>query len=189
MPGYDPVPEHAEQLQGQLRRGRAQGPTPFDPDPVDKSLTQAVYEDALNIPEGATDAEATVKRRREQKFIRDHLLGGHANASCQLCGRTFPQGFLIAAHIKPRKDCSEDERKDVAHIAMLACSFGCDVLYETGVIYVDEAGKVRAGDNAKRVADVDEELARCVGKPCLAHRAGSAAYFRWHRLNVAGVES
>ena len=34
-------------------------------------------------------------------------------------------GFLVAAHVKKRFLCSDDERRDLRHVAVLACTFGC----------------------------------------------------------------
>ena len=49
----------------------------------------------------------------------------------------------MAAHVKKRAVCSDTERRDLHHVAMLACSFGCDALYESGWITVDENGYVQ----------------------------------------------
>lgn len=37
-------------------------------------------------------------------------------------------GFLIAAYIKKRPICSDNERRDLSHVAMLACTLGCDAV-------------------------------------------------------------
>ncbi|MCB9797103.1 MAG: hypothetical protein H6741_30830 [Alphaproteobacteria bacterium] len=197
VPGFDPDPEHAAILQRQLRGGGpaerpkrrpGDGPlSPFEAEPVNPALTEQAYLEALRIPEGATDLVGRAKRRTEQRYLRQLLLRGRDAAACDLCGRVYPPGFLVAAHIKRRADCSEAERKDARHVVMLACRFGCDALYEAGVIYVDDGGVVREGRAAERLEGQEEELQRCANRPCGAWREGSAGYFRWHREVVAGV--
>jgi hypothetical protein len=58
-----------------------------------------------------TDAPATSKARNEQGILRAFLFGKKLMDSCDLCGRQFPVGFLVAAHIKRRDSCTDDERK------------------------------------------------------------------------------
>ena len=65
------------------------------------------------------------------------MIGDADHASCAICGEVYPVRFLWASHIKTRKACSEEERRDLANIAMLACLFGCDVLYEHGYASVE----------------------------------------------------
>jgi hypothetical protein len=50
----------------------------------------------------------------------------------------FPVDLLVAAHIKRRSLCSETERRDLHNVAMLACKFGCDALFEEGYWLVSE---------------------------------------------------
>ncbi len=78
------------------------------------------------------DSTASVKVRREQARLRALLAGGRAHAACALCGHVYPMEFLVAAHIKKRSLSSDDEHRDLQHVAMLACTFGCDSLYESG---------------------------------------------------------
>ena len=88
------------------------------------------------------DAAVTAKRRREQGALRGALLGMRTEGSCALCGETYPAEFLVAAHIKKRQYADDDERRDIPNIAMLACKFGCDELFERGYISVDESATV-----------------------------------------------
>ena len=78
--------------------------------------------------------------RVEQSYLRRALFKGPA-APCDLCGRVFEVEFLVAAHIKKRADCDDQERRDVAHVVMSACRFGCDELYERGYIAVGDDGQ------------------------------------------------
>lgn len=89
----------------------------------------------------AMESEYVGKRRAEQQYLRQYLLPG-VKGQCLLCGRTFSRDFLVAAHIKKRSLCTPEEKADIPAIAMLACRFGCDELYERGMIAVSQQGKV-----------------------------------------------
>lgn len=89
----------------------------------------------------ATDRSYKAVARIEQRYIRQQLLGA-GEARCALCGRIFDERFLVAAHIKRRSDCTEEERRDIPAIAMLACKFGCDELFEQGMIIVNSQGTI-----------------------------------------------
>ncbi|GLX97793.1 hypothetical protein [Herbidospora sp. NBRC 101105] len=136
---------------------------------------QSLYFDGdLNRPTTAT-------QRREQASLRQSLLGSAAEAECSICGETYPVRFLITAHIKLRSLCSDDERLD-KHVAMLACQFGCDALYETGYISVGSDGKivtvVPPTDGA-----LANQLTRLAGRSCGSFTDGSRSYFEWHFAN------
>ncbi|MFS0700037.1 hypothetical protein AB6N24_08715 [Cellulomonas sp. 179-A 4D5 NHS] len=120
--------------------------------------------------------------RGEQGKLRQRLFGSATSANCAVCGERFPVRFLWAAHIKKRSVCSDDERRDLGNIGMPACVFGCDALYESGYVGVDESGHVRVS-YADEPA-VAERLAGLEGRGCLAFSAKSSAYFAWHRTNV-----
>ena len=94
-------------------------------------------------------------------------------------------GFLIAAHIKKRSICSDDERRDLRHVAMLACTFGCDALYETGWITVGQDGRVQTvpPDNVPE-GKIQEHLRHLAEQRCAAHSDASEPYFAWHRTIV-----
>lgn len=86
------------------------------------------------------DSTAAVEVRREQTLLRGLLAGGRQAADCALCGWEFPVQLLVAAHIKKRSLFSGGERRDLRHVAMLACALGCDALYEAGWITVGPTG-------------------------------------------------
>lgn len=87
------------------------------------------------------ESEYVGKRRAEQQYLRQFLLPG-VEGECLLCGRTFSRDLLVAAHIKKRSLCTPEEKADIPSVAMLACKFGCDELYERGMITVNPQGKV-----------------------------------------------
>jgi hypothetical protein len=116
--------------------------------------------------------------RAEQRFLRDQQLQLRGS-SCSLCGHSFPEQLLVAAHIKPRSACSEKERMDTRNVSILACLFGCDALFELGYVVVGESGVIEAGKpGASQVRDRVEGL---VGRKCRAHDERSRGYFAWHR--------
>ena len=81
-------------------------------------------------PERRTETQA----RLEQSSLRKILLKGASKAKCAVCGNEFPEQFLVAAHIKKRANCTDEEKRDHHNIACLMCKFGCDDLYERGAI-------------------------------------------------------
>ena len=73
-------------------------------------------------------------------------------------GRCLPRGLLVAAHVKPRSECSEEERRDIPHVAMAACLLGCDALYETGYLTVDATGRIVTARPITRASHVETVL-------------------------------
>lgn len=103
-------------------------------------------------------------------LIGEEIPGNREVAACPLCGHEYPMGFPVAAHAKKRSLCSDEERRDLRHVAVLARAFGCDALYEEGCL-------VRCGSGCV--------TAPCVGRPgcgpcpgwsgCCEHREWLAA--------------
>ncbi|WP_435745434.1 hypothetical protein [Microbacterium sp. PMB16] len=125
---------------------------------------------------GETDAVTIGRRRREQGRLRAFLLNGRSSAGCDICGRELPASLLVAAHITPRALSDDAQRGDFAAIAMLACSLGCDDLFEVGYIVIDEGGIARAGRPAETAALLDAVTA-LVGLQCAAHNERTANQF------------
>ncbi|MBP2329497.1 hypothetical protein JOF56_009882 [Kibdelosporangium banguiense] len=158
----------------------------FTDNPATVTLSTSIRLQTGSDPAFAVlDGVAQVKIRKEQAQLRNLLAGDRAQAACALCGHEYPMGFLVAAHVKRRAVCSDDERRDLNHVAMLACSFGCDALYESGWITVDEHGHVRttslAGLPESRLR---QQLQHLDGRRCTAHSDRSEPYFAWHRGTV-----
>jgi len=63
---------------------------------------------------------------------------------------------------------------------MPVCKIGCDELYESGYISVDEAGRILATDQ-KTTPALKEVLAAVKGLTCSAFKPANAHYFAWHR--------
>ena len=131
------------------------------------------------------DGVASVKVRKEQAQLRNLLAGNRELATCALCGQEYPMGFLVAAHVKKRSICSDDERRDLRHVAMLACTFGCDALYEAGWITVGQDGNVQTVlVDGLPEGRIREHLKHLAGHRCAAHSPASERYFAWHRMTV-----
>ena len=131
------------------------------------------------------DGTAAVKVRKEQAVLRGLLAGGRDLAACALCGQEYPMQFLVAAHVKKRSLCSDEERRDLQHVAMLACVFGCDALYETGWITVGQDGRVQTiPPTSAPGGRIGQHLQALQGRQCTAHNQSSETYFAWHRTTI-----
>jgi hypothetical protein len=130
--------------------------------------------DLENLTE--TDRQRMIVGRCEQQLLRRLVVGRSQAYTCQMCNRELPVDLLVAAHIKPRSACDEEERRDPKNVIAL-CKLGCDDLFERGYIVV-EAGKVVEGRKAKTLA-VREYVAALSGQDCPAWDLSRKAYFGW----------
>jgi hypothetical protein len=145
---------------------------PAAPTPTDLARLLA------GLPTG-TEAIVTAIRRLEQGLLRRTLLPG-TTGICDLCGDELPVQFLVAAHVKKRSVCSDSERLDIPAIAMVACKFGCDALYEEGYLAVDHQGLIVISSLAPKRGAAAGYLARLNGRVTPAFNPVRAAYFGWH---------
>jgi len=137
------------------------------------------------LPPGISDElDRTYKRavRREQTHLRAALLGAKnaTHAVCALCGKNLPVGLLWASHIKPRSRCSDDEKRDIPNVAMLACTLGCDALFERGYVGVDSKGAISVSTAISGAMEVAGHL---LDRQCSAFTTARANYFAWHWTN------
>ncbi|MBB2900488.1 hypothetical protein FHR75_001276 [Kineococcus radiotolerans] len=130
-----------------------------------------------------TERQVAAAQRLEQGLLR-HWLLPDASGVCALCGRDFPAQLLIAAHIKKRAACTNQERMNMPAIAMLACKLGCDSLFEAGHISVDANGSVIVSSLAHEPGAAGEYLKSFAGKSSPAWNADRATYFEWHRKHT-----
>jgi hypothetical protein len=125
----------------------------------------------------STDREVTTLARKEQLFWQKYLFQRSGMAKCGICGAVLPRKFLAVAHIKPRRLCSHEERVDKDNV-MAACIFGCDALFDKGMLFV-ECGMI--GTNISDLTGVlKQRIGPLLGKPCAYWNAQSATYFRQH---------
>ena len=151
------------------------------PEPIEKQISELIGDFSAG-----TDRVSSGTSRREQAALRQRLLRQRLRAPCGICGRTLSEGLLWAAHIKPRKDCSERERLDI-NVAMLACVLGCDALFGKGIIYLDETGIVQTNGKYAKEEDLVAFFKGIEGKKSVAFSEKSKVYFSWHRKNVAEI--
>jgi hypothetical protein len=125
------------------------------------------------------DVPVSSTRRREQDFLRNVLLAGRVSATCDLCGTELPAALLVAAHIQRRSELDNTARARFREIAMLACSLGCDTLYECGYLAVSSTGLLLVA--SEQPGQLGQHLARLRGRPCAAFTPASASHFQQHR--------
>ena len=133
---------------------------------------------------GETDASVERRVRREQRLLREALGLGIGSHPCSLCGRTYPDRLLIAAHIKKRSKCTYEEKTDIPAIAMIACAFGCDALFEHGYVVVNDEGLIEATPWSESDTHLHEMVMALVGKPVTNLNLDSLPYFEWHKTNA-----
>jgi len=126
------------------------------------------------------EADYLARRRLEQDALRSFLLGGRGVGRCKICEREYGAGFLVAAHIKMRAKCTNTEKRDFRNVAMLACKFGCDELYERGYIGYSPTGDLLVS-RALRDANATAYVAGIPKRIVLS--AEQAKYFAWHLAN------
>lgn len=107
-------------------------------------VKESEYLDVINNPLDnleTVDSKVLSNQRIEQNFLRRQLFKNKTHDRCSICGEDMPISFLCCSHIKKRCMCSLDEKKDYKNIVTPMCKFGCDDLYEKGLIGVKD-GKV-----------------------------------------------
>lgn len=129
---------------------------------------------------GILDRYAIAAGRGEQAELRQRLFGGRDEAPCALCGEVYPVDLLVAAHIKQRAACTDDECRDLDNVAMAACLLGCDALYELGYITVDATGHIMAADGPYPGV-VGGRIGRLAGRRVGLYAPATGHYFAWHR--------
>lgn len=127
-----------------------------------------------------TDGTIQSTVRKEQSSLRDGLFKGKKTIACGICGNEFPSEFIHAAHIKKRSVCSHEERLD-RNVVMPACLFGCDALFERGLITVDDDGLIASGKASQLTDELILSIDARVGKLAVSFNEKNAKYFKWHR--------
>ncbi|MER7174169.1 hypothetical protein [Streptomyces mesophilus] len=155
-------------------------PAPAAPAPVDEQEEEA----AIANFDGELERKSQRAHRGEQAALKRRLLPSNTG-ECALCGRHLPGAFLIGAHIKKRSVCDDDEKRDLANIAMLACTFGCDSLYEHGYIAVAPQGVIQVSPLAKDLPEVAKHIEeRLAGRKVTWWTEDREKYYQWHRTHT-----
>ncbi|MER8197685.1 hypothetical protein ABTY00_27485 [Streptomyces microflavus] len=148
-------------------------------EPVDMAEEEA----AVAAFDGELERTAQRAQRGEQAALKRRLLKG-STGQCALCGRTLPGTFLIAAHIKKRAMCSDDEKRDLANIAMLACTLGCDAVYERGYVTVAD-GAIEVSPLVVGIPEVEAYIEeRLAGRTVTWWTPSREPYYLWHRTHT-----
>jgi hypothetical protein len=134
--------------------------------------------------DGDLDRPRDVAERGEQARLRRVLFGAAGRARCGICGEEYPVAFLRAAHIKRRSRCSDEERRDLGNIAMPACLFGCDSLFELGFVAVDADGRIMVSPASLDDPALGPRLRPLAGRRCETATSGRRGYYDWHRANI-----
>lgn len=138
------------------------------------------FEEAIRNLDGDLDRKASSWHRKEQSKARKYLLKGKSVGSCQLCGLLMNSDFLIAAHIKRRSECQDNEKRDINGVVMLACKFGCDYLFEVGYIGVQNGvlEKSTKLNDPKAISYISSFVGRSIEV-----KESQKKYFDWHFQN------
>ena len=137
-----------------------------------------IYEQRLKEL-SATDRKVLTRSARiEQSILRTILLKEAEDEKCALCDKLLPTPLIVAAHIKPRSECSLIERKDM-NVVMPVCKIGCDDLFEKGFIWVSDAGVIETGK--QYTPDLDKFLESYNRKNCGHFREENKGYFEYRR--------
>ncbi len=148
--------------------------------PIDPQAEEA----AVAAFDGELERKAQRAYRGEQAALKRRLLPG-ATGECALCGRELPAAFLIGAHIKKRAMCSDEEKRDLANIAMLACTFGCDALFEHGYVAVGPGGVLQVSPLAMGVPGVAQHIQQhLAGRTVSWWNVERQPYYEWHRTHT-----
>jgi len=153
--------------------------------PYIEPMAVAAYEESVLTPEFEELERLVISRQRnEQVYLRRILFGKKKSEACDLCGRVFSVGFLTAAHIKRRANCTDDEKRDVRNVAMSNCRFGCDELYGSGYVAVTDSGEITVSrhlDRGSAAFDYYESYLQKRKPRRWAENADCRPYFEAHR--------
>lgn len=132
----------------------------------------------LSACSDGTDDDIQSSKRKEQQILRQWLFEGKKNECCAICQNNFEIESLVTAHKKVRSDCSFNERID-PYVVMPLCKFGCDHLYESGVLKVS-GGIVLSTINHKECTTYEKVfIENSVGNKLMPEwLKGNTDYFR-----------
>lgn len=98
---------------------------------------QQYQKKTIKLPE-TTEEERMVKQRIGQNILRDALLK-QEEGICVVTGLAMPK-LLIASHIKPWRDATDEERLSLDNVFLLAPHI--DSLFDNGYITFDDNGHI-----------------------------------------------
>lgn len=83
-----------------------------------------------------TEASRELFVRTEQSILREWLFEDKSEEKCAICHKNFSVSSLVTAHKKKRSMCAESEKVD-PNVVFPLCLFGCDYLFETGKVRIE----------------------------------------------------
>ncbi|HHI4956896.1 TPA: HNH endonuclease [Vibrio parahaemolyticus] len=157
-------------------------------DTVDAEVTEADIKSLYKKLEGIEFDDLPVGQLRvEQRLLRKYLIEKNSSFSehgskCQICNKYYPKDLLIAAHVKKRSMCNDDEKMDIKNIAMLQCA-SCDKLFENGYIYISDIGVIEINQHAPATPDLGKELNQLSNNRCDYYDGSHLrlSYIQFHR--------
>jgi hypothetical protein len=72
----------------------------------------------------------------------------------------------------------------LSNVAMPACLFGCDSLFELGFVAVDVDGRIVVSPVSLDDPALGPRLQALAGRRCETATSGRRGYYEWHRANV-----
>jgi hypothetical protein len=143
-------------------------------------VSRQEYEEVISNKELASlEIEVNRMARAEQGYLRKKLFGNKKVDRCGICGEEFTINFLVAAHIKKRSACSEEEKLDFENIVMPMCKFGCDDLYEKGYIGINN-GQISVFKYNDLTPYMKGYVGKLSGNECTYWSKSTQEYFKWH---------
>lgn len=125
---------------------------------------------------GGTNVPREELKRREQSILREWIFGDNLTEKCAICGKEFSVNALITAHKKKRAICTDSEKTD-PQVVFPLCVFGCDYLYESGMVRIENGKAVSTCKAPEQTADAS--AANAVDGNAIDDRwlEGKASYF------------
>lgn len=132
----------------------------------------------------ALDAQRTALVRLEQQATRALICGSGDTVVCAFCSRPLPAALVVAAHIKPRTNCSDEEKKAIGVNVLALCKLGCDDLFERGFLEV-LAGQLIHGPAKPTTQAVASAQRKVVGNHVRGWTKEHEKNFKWRRVHRA----
>lgn len=142
------------------------------------SEEEIILEIDNTIPEDleSTEQESIIKTRvGHGKFKRKLEM---FDCQCKICGLKDKE-LLIASHIKPWRECTDEERLDM-HNGFLLCP-NHDALFDKGLISFDKEGHILISES---IANKTLELLNIHNDIKINVNKKNKKYLNWHRKNI-----
>ena len=131
-----------------------------------------------------TEAERMVKQRIGQNILREALLKQEVG-QCMVTGLAMPE-LLVASHIKPWRDATDEERLCLDNVLLLAPHI--DSLFDKGLITFDDEGQMLCSPllslESRQILGLRDDMH--ILKPLTA---GNRAFLKYHREHIYRASS